>query len=293
MKSDFDRVSWEKLNLKITDEYKFASYLKIFPIKRILLEYAKPFFNEELCKFHDNTTSEQIIELIEFDRNLATKMQKAILYFERKLKNIIISTWTKYYNLNNPLIYNFTKEKFLQFLPQIEKVEDLEYSKFTHSLFEYAPLSEFLLEFTSLKHIPIEELSYSWSFATIINFYRVLDPEVQKIILEKLKINPSFYNIFHKMLNVILKVRNMIAHNNPIYNIKVSLYRVEFNKIFCSLKKWELSSSENVSIDKICSFIDYIIELPICADALKNELRQSKLNNTSKEYIIKLVYGLI
>lgn len=94
------------------------------------------------------------------------------------------------------------------------------------------------------------------------------------------------------MLNVVLKLRNMISHNNVLYNFRFRLYHIEFNKIFFSIKKSNSSIDKYVSIDKICSFIDYVIGMKVCVEALNTEIKKVSLNNYSKEYIIKLIYGL-
>lgn len=281
-----------KLKLKIVDANRFLVYLKIFSFDRILTEYSEPFFDEDLNKFYDFCDSNQLINLIEFDRNLATHLMKGILFFENKFKNIIIDNWIEYYNLSNTKIYNFTDQELMKLMPNIKNCSDLNFQKFRYSLFEYASTSEFLITYSSLSDIPIRELSCSWALATVINFYRTLDIEIQKAVLQEMNIPNQFVSIFHKMLNVILKVRNMVAHNNVIYNFNSRHYRVEFNKIFSSIRRSNSPHDKYISIDKVCSFIDYVNQITICMDGLNYELRTLSINNYSKEYVIKLIYGL-
>lgn len=283
---------FSRYKLKIKDWDKLSLYLDIFSIDRIMCEYSEPFVNEELNQFYDFCDSEQLINLIEFDRNLCSHILKGILLFENKLKNIIISNWVEYYDLQNTRIYNFTDQQLLDFIPNIRNCSDLNFQRFRYSLFEYASTSEFLISYSSLSDIPINELSHSWTLATVINFYRVIDIEIQRKILMDLGIQSQFTNIFHKMLNVILKIRNMASHNNVIYSFNSRHYRVEFNKIFSSIKNNNSTTDRYISIDKICSFIDYVTKLNICIDGLNQELRKLSLNNYSKEYVIKLIYGL-
>lgn len=282
----------EKMNLKINNKDLFYKYLKIFSINKIIDDYSEPFLNKEMTMFRDCVDTDQVINLIEFDKNISTHILKGILFFENKLKNVVISKWLKFYNLDNPKIYNFSKEELLKLIPNIELCNDLEFNKFRYSLFEHASHSEILSHYSSLTDMPIIELSYSWTLATIINFYRVLDNEIQKDILTELYISPQFHSIFHKMLNVVLKLRNMISHNNVLYNFRFRLYHIEFNKIFFSIKKSNSPIDKYVSIDKICSFIDYVIGMKVCVEALNTEIKKVSLNNYSKEYIIKLIYGL-
>ncbi|WP_412032617.1 Abi family protein [Malacoplasma muris] len=281
-----------KLKLKIIDSQRFLVYLKIFSFDRILSEYSEPFFDDESSQFYDFCDSNQIINLIEFDRNVGTHIMKGVLFFENKFKNILINNWVEFYQLSNTKIYNFTDQELMHLMPNIKNCNDLNFQKFRYSLFEYASTSEFLISYSSLSDIPIRELSYSWALATAINFYRTLDTEIQKNILREMNIPDQFTSIFHKMMNVILKVRNMIAHNNVIYNFNSRHYRVEFNKIYSSVRRSDSQFDKYISIDKVCSLIDYVNQLSICIDGLNYELRNLSLNNYSKEYVIKLIYGL-
>lgn len=280
-------------NLKLADANRFFTYSQIFSWDRIINEYSDPFVNDETSQFYDFVDTDQVINLIEFDKNLGSYIMKGILFFENKFKCLIIDKWVEYYQIKDTRIYNYDENELAQLMPNLKKCKDLKQSDFIYSLFSYASNSEFLMDYSSLSEVPIKQLSYSWTFATAINFFRTLDDNIQKEILRQLKIPIELYPHFHKMMNVILKVRNMISHNYVIYNFNSRLYRAEFNRIYSTIKRTNFAQDTPITIDKLCGLIDYLNELSICLDGLSHEIRYLSLNSYSKEYVIKLIYGVI
>ncbi|MDE5553156.1 MAG: Abi family protein, partial [Malacoplasma sp.] len=186
------KTTLENLGLNVVDFEKLVQYIDIFPFERFIQDYSGPFVDVNTQRYIKECNSNEIIALIEFDKNLSCLLLKAILFFENKFKKILVENWVSYYNMKSDKIYNFSDQELLSYMPNINNCSDLKFSKFRYSLFEYASNSDFLQSYNSLSDIPIAELSYSWTFATSINFYRVMDDRIQKMILTKLRIKTDY-----------------------------------------------------------------------------------------------------
>ena len=286
------KTTLENLGLNVVDFEKLVQYIDIFPFERFIQDYSGPFVDANTQRYIKECNSNEIIALIEFDKNLSCLLLKAILFFENKFKKILVENWVSYYNMKSDKIYNFSDHELLSYMPNIKNCSDLKFSKFRYSLFEYASNSDFLQSYNSLSDIPIAELSYSWTFATSINFYRVMDDRIQKMILTKLRIKTDYANIFHKFLNLFLKIRNMISHNHIIYNFNSKFYRIEFNQIYGNIFGIKTDTLLSISLDKVYLVLDYLLSSNQLKNSITENIKNLKNNSKSKEIIIKLLYGV-
>lgn len=282
----------QKLGLKIENWLRFSNYLSIFSFDRLIKDYCVLFLNTKTDRFFENTTDSDIVNLIMFDKKISTNILKWILLFETKFKKILVEKWVKFNHLPTDKIYLIDEKEFEKLIPNIRKCSDLQLSKFRYSLFEYVSNSEFLVDYESLDEIPIYDLSYSWTFATAINFFRVVDDKLKNEILKEFNIPYEHTDIFHRVLNVLLKVRNTISHNHVIYNFKSNLYRVEFNKIYKTLFKDNVNISNPINLNQIINFVDYLLNWNQCKKEFDAEFKELKINIKGKENIIKILYGL-
>ncbi|MDE5767353.1 MAG: Abi family protein [Malacoplasma sp.] len=281
----------QKLGLKIENWIKFSNFLSIFPFERIIKDYFYIFLNKNTDMFYEGTTDTDIISLIMFDREISSNLLKWLLIFETKFKKIIIEKWVAMSRLRTDKIYLLKEDEFLNLIPDIKET-NLDIKKFRYSLFEHVSNSEFLQEYHSLEEIPIVDLSYSWTFATTINFYRVVSAEVKREILAEFNIPYEFKESFHKALNVLLKIRNTISHNHIIYNFKTNLYRLEFNKVYKFLFKEDNQLNQPINLNQIMSLVDYLLNWKHCKKEFENKLKDLKIFTKAKESLIKLFYGL-
>lgn len=281
----------QKLGLKIENWIKFSNFLSIYPTDRIIKDYFYIFLNKSTDMFYEGTTDTNIISLIMFDKEISTNLLKWLLIFETRFKKILIEKWMDIAKPKTDKIYLLNEKEFMKLIPNIKK-NNLEFQKFTYSLFEHVSNSEFLQDYHSLKDIPIHDLSYSWTFATAINFYRVVSDEVQKEILVEFNIPFEFKDYFHKAINIFLKIRNTISHNHIIYNFKTNLYRLEFNKIYKFLFKEDNQLNQPINLNQIMTFLDYLLNWKHCKKEFEEKLKNLKILTKAKENLIKLFYGL-
>lgn len=282
----------QKLGLRIENWLRFSNFLSIYSFDRLLKDYCILFLDSKTDRFVTDTTDSDIISLIMFDKKISTCLLKWVLMFESKFKKIMIEKWVTFHKLSNDKLYLIPEKEFEKLIPNIKKCTDLNLSKFRYSLFEYVSNSEFLVEYESLDQIPITDLSYSWTFATAINFFRVIDDNLKKDILKEFNIPDENIDIFHKVLNVLLKVRNTISHNHIIYNFKSNLYRVEFNKLYKSIFRDSNNITKPINLHQIVYLVDYLLNWNNCKKEFDFELKEIKINHKGKENLIKVLFGI-
>ncbi len=286
------RIFLQKLGLKIENWLRFSNFLSIYTFERLLKDYCFLFVDRRTERFFENTTDTDIINLILFDKRIGTNLLRWILMFETKLKKVLVEKWLDFYKPKNDKLYSITFEELEKMVPGIHKCSDLEIPKFKYSLFEYVSNSEFLIEYQSLDEIPIMDLSYSWSFATTINFFRVLDDRVKIQVLNEFNVPNEFKDSFHRVLNMLLKVRNDVSHNYIVYKFKSNLYKTEFNKIFKAIAKEEINITKDVSLNQVIYFIDMLLGWSNCKKEFDSELKELKINFKGKENLIKFLFGI-
>lgn len=284
------RLFIERLGLTIDNWLKFSNFLSIIPLDRLFKDYLIVFINKKTERFFENTKDIDVINLILFEKKISTNFLKWLLFFETRFKKVIIEKWLEFYDLKKVYIYLYSESDFLKFFPDIVNCNDLELKKFRFSLFEHVSNSEFLVEYKKLEEIPLEDLSSSWSFATMINFYRVLDKNLKKEILKEFNIPFDFTDSFHKVLNVLLKVRNTISHNHIIYNFKTNLYKIEFNKIYRVLFKDQLNTSKPISLIQIMKIVDFLLNWNNCWKEFNSEFRELDIIHESKDNLYKIIF---
>ncbi|MCF0217712.1 MAG: Abi family protein [Malacoplasma sp.] len=285
------RIFLEKLGLKLENWPKFSSFLSIYPFDRIIKDYFYIFLDKNTDRFYDNTTDNDIINLIIFDKEISTNILKWLLIFEVKFKKVVIQKLVETIDLPTDKLYLFKESDFLNIFPNIED-NNLDVNRFRYSLFEHVSNSDFLQEYNSLEDIPITDLSYSWTLATTINFFRVLSNEVKTEILLEFRVPNELKDCFHKSLNVLLKIRNTVSHNHIIYNFKTNLYRLEFNKLHKFLLKEDNQLNQPINLNQITVFVDYLLNFKNCKLEFEEKFKSLKILPKAKENLIKLFYGL-
>lgn len=280
-----------KLGLKIENWTKFSNFLVIYPFDRIIKDYIYIFLNKETDSFYEGTTDTDLMNLIIYDKEMGANLLKWLLIFETKFKKIVIDKWTSLANLKTDKIYLYKEEEFLKLIPDI-KESNLEIKSFRYSLFEHVSNSEFLQDYNSLEDIPISQLSYSWSFATTINFYRVLPKYIKDSILTEFNLPVEFRESFHRAISILSNIRNTISHNHIIYNFKTNIYRLEFNKIYKFIFKEDNQLNQPINLNQVMSLVDYLLNWNNCKKEFEKKLKELKILNKAKESIIKLFYGL-
>lgn len=93
------------------------------------------------------------------------------------------------------------------------------------------------------------------------------------------------------MLNLILKVRNMISHNHIVYNFSIKHYRLEFNKVYYSIfKNFHYDQNSSISYMQVANIVNHLLSIDF---ENNNEifLKRLIINPIFKEKLIRLLYG--
>lgn len=281
-----------KLGLKIENWLRFSSFLTIFPFDKILKNFIHFFIDKKTNLFYKNTTDNDVIDLILFDKKIGLTILRWFLFFEIKFKKIIVEKWFSFHPLHINYLYQLDENDFLKYLPNLKNCSDLNLKKFRYSLFEHVSNSEFLQEYQNLQDIPLMDLITYWTFATTINFFRVMNSQIKINVLKELNIPYNMVDSFHKILNVLLKVRNTISHNHILYNFHSNLYRIEFNQLYKILFKENYIVTKAINIYKIITLIDYFLNWNYCKKNFDEHLKNLKINAIAKEKLIKLFFGI-
>lgn len=85
----------------------------------------------------------------------------------------------------------------------------------------------------------------------------------------------------------------MISHNHIIYNFSTKFYRVEFNQIYVNIFNVRIDTLSAITLDKVYLVLDYLLDSNDLRNAITENLKTLKVNNKSKEMVIKLLHGAL
>lgn len=283
-----------RLGLKIENSLRFSNFLSIYSYERLFNEYASFFISPKTNRFFEKTTDNDIINLILFDKKISSDLLRWLLFLETKLKKVTVEKWKEKYGHYSDKLYAWDNESLLKTIPNIVNCSDLEFKKFKYSLFELVSNSEYLQKYNNLKDIPIENLSYSWSFATIINFYRVLDDSLKQQIVKTFNIPIDFINSFDRVFSIFLKIRNIISHNHVLYNFKTNIFRIEFNNLYQLLFKREekINFNNPINLYQCIMFIDYLLNWNYAKKNFEKYMKDLILLEDAKIKLIQSFFGM-
>lgn len=162
------------------------------------------------------TYFEEIYAVYKFDRQLRNIMLKYISIIETNVKSYISNIFSKKYGTKDYLIpENFNvnevnKKRFDDFLRKIN-------SNLERNIDNYKDIKICKQEYGD---VPLWMLSTIITFGNITKFYIFMKQEDKKQVAKMFNIKHQDMPIFLKMLNII---RNVSAHNNVLFNIKLDI----------------------------------------------------------------------
>lgn len=248
-------------NLLIPDEEKFKWYIDNYNFFNFVKRYSMPFYSNQDTKksfYNKNSTSEMIIDLFNLNRNLSCLILADILSIEKKLstlicKEIIDSNSEKIPNLKNIHFYDLKDDDFYSIFPKIKyavpnREDKIEYLK--ERLFKNGKNKN--------KEKYIWECFLKFDFGQICEIFSYIDtPSKRNIasLFTGFKKNTKFYFEFQKMIELINYFRNMICHNNPIYNINYNQYKKNKELIICLYKEIFFKEISEIKLFNIINMI--------------------------------------
>lgn len=212
--------------LIITNKSKIKTYLSMYNYQLIINGYNDPFMrdnNRRTNKYFFNSTSQSIIDFFNFDRTISNivfsnvqsiekTFSSKIAYFvsekmcslnkdDGKILDEISISWniifspkkTKQYDIKNKIIkyVNENDKLFFKYVSNHNNKQKINYSD-----------------------IPIWVLSLRWTFGFVIDLFKCLNQGIQYKIIKSYSHIKSNIGEFIKIMEFLLKIRNMTAHGN-------------------------------------------------------------------------------
>ena len=166
-------------------------------------------------KYIKNTKLEEIYALYEFDKDLKINFLKYLLLIENEIDSYIAYEFSKVYGHKNYLIpNNFTNLNFKNNL--IDKfINDVN----LEIKYQYKNSNEMIVHYINkYKYVPLWVLVRVLSFGKISRFYSLMKPKEQNTISKKYNLR---INEFKIILHNLTLVRNICAHDEKLYDIKM------------------------------------------------------------------------
>ena len=166
-------------------------------------------------KYINGTKLDELYSLYEFDKNIKINFLKYLLLIENEIDTYIAYEFSKSYGHKNYLVpTNFYGSKSK--ITLIEKfIKDIN----SEIQYQYKNSNEMIIHYLdNYKYIPLWVLVRVLSFGKISKFYSLMKPKEQNAISRKynLKIHE-----FRVMLQNLTLVRNICAHDEKLYDIKL------------------------------------------------------------------------
>lgn len=166
-------------------------------------------------KYIKNTKLEEIYALYEFDKDIKINFLKYLLLIENEIDSYIAYEFSKVYGHKNYLIpNNFNNLNFKNNL--IDKfINDVN----LEIQYQYKNSNEMIVHYIDkYNYVPLWVLVRVLSFGKISRFYSLMKPKEQNNISKKYNLR---INEFKIILHNLTLVRNICAHDEKLYDIKM------------------------------------------------------------------------
>lgn len=169
-------------------------------------------------KYLNNTKIEEIYALYKFDKDIKIFFLKYLLLLESEIDTHIAYEFSKSYGHKNYLIldnFNNSRKIFIQkFINDINLEIEYQYKNSNKMITHYLD---------NYKYIPLWVLVRVLSFGKISKFYSLMKPKEQNEISRKYNLRIKEFKV---MLHNLTLIRNICAHDEKLYDIKMK------NRIF-------------------------------------------------------------
>lgn len=173
--------------LKIVDRKKFLLYLKKYNYENFVNCYSKYLINKDTREFIEGVTSNTLISIFEYDRNISSILLPTILELERHITTTISYVIPKIWmnsiiGIKSGDILNLSHEDFQKIFPNTIDVDETGYNiKLTKDyLIRYVPKN------VLHKNPSLWKISIYWSIGDIKNIYLALDNNAKEMIIKEL-----------------------------------------------------------------------------------------------------------
>lgn len=166
-------------------------------------------------KYIENTKLEEIYKVYEFDKNIKINFLKYLLLIENEIDTYIAYEFSMSYGHKNYLIpknFNCSKTKkslIIKFINDVNLEIQYQYKNSNEMINHYID---------KYKYVPLWVLVRVLSFGKISRFYSLMKPKEQNAISKKYRLR---INEFRIILHNLTLIRNICAHDEKLYDIKM------------------------------------------------------------------------
>lgn len=184
---------------------------------------------DDLEKYIEGTTIEEIYSLYEFDRKIRNVFLEYILLIERKIDTYIAYEFSKAHGHKNYLIsdnFEYSKsntKKFEKFLKDIHLEISHQYKSSNKMIVHYI---------NKYNYIPLWVLIRIFSFGKVSKFYSFMKAKERNAVSKKFGIKSEILRIYLTNLG---EIRNICAHDEKLYDVNLR-FKISNNKYHSILK---------------------------------------------------------
>lgn len=285
----------EKLKSKdlvILDEEYAINLLKDVGYFSLISGYKKPFkMKDDKKKYIKGTKLEDIYALYTFDEELRFIMLKYILIVERKIKNLLAYSFVSEYGADQEAYLEKSNYDYRdKNIERIDKLYDI-----LKNIVENPDEHNYIKhQYENHHNIPLWVTVKAMTFGNISRMYSLCMQKVQMAVSKEF---PTLYpNDLISMLDVLSRFRNVCAHNERLYNFKLSKKAIPKKYIHQRLIKKDnkgrpVSGRQDLMAVLIIlkytlpqnSFESLVQELKMCMDNLHNATTRIQKDSLLKE----------
>lgn len=198
-------------------------------------------------KYINNTKIEEIYALYNFDKNIKINFLRYLLLIENEIDTYIAYEFSKSYGHKNYLLSkNLNNSKSKQLLIQ-KFIDDVN----LEIQYQYKNSNKMIIHYLdNFGYIPLWVLIRVMSFGKISKFYSLMKPKEQNEISRKYNLR---INEFKVILHNLTLIRNICAHDEKLYDIKMKnrISSTIFHKklgIKCKNRNYEFATRDLFSV---------------------------------------------
>lgn len=234
-------ITSDKTALKILKEENYYNVINGY----------KDLFLDNSCvedRYRENSEFMEIVSLYNFDGEIRNLFLKEILKIENKLRSLISYTFSLKYGNDNYLKFdNFetlensgTKKKNIE--KRAGHIHEL-IAEMQRDLAYSIDKKEYVKHYMNkYGFIPFWVLVSSISFGTLSKFYSLMKSKDQNVVAKNFGI---MENDLKQYINIIASIRNLCAHGERVYNLRMDKTKNMPNSIYHAFLKIPINKNSN------------------------------------------------
>lgn len=280
--------------LYITDRSVLHYYIRNFNYNTFIYGYSEPFYIDcQNKKYDHDSSSDQLINLYKFDRDMANHILRFILVIEKIMNTNVAYGIINEFNIKDKCLFKLNP-KFIEhhIMCNInEIIPKTYYDNFVFKLIKYLPTNTTTKNFCERnardeiykwRNCPLDLMCLTWSFATTFSLFIALDSNLRKRIIENFGIQNVHLNGFIDFMKNVLHLRNMISHNNVIFNLTPTYQSQALNDMYKFIFNKNVN---NLSLVNLMELIEFFSHSKTLISNTRYYFNKSKIEQKFKDKI--------